>query len=199
MKYETRSCGYKLAFNGPSSVDEYDQKATKAGQCLEDAVNNTIYRGTLPEWQEEFAKVLAQKTSIAREVDAAATAKLKERAKGEVRDLPERFKIYNARVKATWANGDEAKEKDLQAWAQETADRIEVDPSPTQRVSAAQKGDLTKADDVLDHDADYIESKVSKMLAKVPDFALARDDENKPERTSLAKLIGKWIEAELTS
>src|SRR5580765_8171411 len=152
--YDTRSCGYKLRFNGPESVEEYDQKAKKPGQCLEDAINNTIYRGTLPEWQDEFARVLAKETGVAREVDAEATAKLKARAKGEVKDIPERFKAYNARVKATWANGDEAKENDI-----------------------------------LDHETDYIEAKVQKMLAKVPDYELARDDENKPEVTSLARLI----------
>jgi hypothetical protein len=199
MKYETRSCGYKLAFEGPDSVEAYDQKANKTGQALEDAVNNTIYRGTLPEWQEAFARVLAQRTGIAREIDADATAKLKARAKGEVRDIPERFKVYNNRVQAVYANGDEAKKKELADWAQEVANSIEIDPSPTQRVSAATKGDLAKADDILDHDIDYVEAKVSKMLSKVPDFDLARDDENKPERTSFAKLIGKWIEVELTS
>ena len=199
MKYDTRSCGYKLAFNGPDSVEAYDQKANKTGQALEDAVNNTIYRGTLPEWQEEFARVLAQRTGIARGVDQAATAKLKERAKGEVRDIPERFKIYNARVQATYANGDEAKKAELQSWAQEVADTVEIDPSPTQRTSAATKGDLAKADDILDHDLDYIEAKVSKMLAAVPDFDLARDDENKPERASFAKLIGRYIDAMLTA
>lgn len=199
MKYDTRSCGYKLAFNGPDTVEAYDQKANKTGQALEDAVNNTIYRGTLPEWQEEFARVLAQRTGIARGVDEVATAKLKERAKGDVRDIPERFKIYNARVQATYANGDEAKKAELAAWAQEVADTIEIDPSPTQRVSAATKGDLAKADDILDHDVDYIEAKVTKMLSAVPDFDLARDDENKPERASFAKLIGRYIDAMLTA
>jgi bifunctional ADP-heptose synthase (sugar kinase/adenylyltransferase) len=197
--YDTRSCGYKLRFNGPESVEEYDQKAKKPGQCLEDAINNTIYRGTLPEWQDEFARVLAKETGVAREVDAEATAKLKARAKGEVKDIPERFKAYNARVKATWANGDEAKEKQLGDWAQSAADKIEVDPSPSDRVSAAQKGDLAKASDILDHETDYIEAKVSKMLAKVPEYELARDEEGKPELTSLARLIARWIEAELTS
>jgi hypothetical protein len=195
--YDTRSCGYKLRFNGPESVEEYDQKAKKAGQCLEDAADNTIYRKTLPEWQDAFALILAKETGIARGVDAAATAKLKERAKGEVKDLPERFKLYNARIKATWANGDEGKEARLNELAQLAADKVEIDPSPSDRVSAAQKGDLAKAGDILDHDYDYVEAKVNKMLAKVPGYDLTRDDEGKPEQASLARLIARWIEVEI--
>jgi hypothetical protein len=201
MKYNTRSCGYKLAFNGPDTVEVYDQKAGKAGAALEDAVNNTIYRGTLPEWQDEFAHVIASRTGVPRGTDAAATAKVKERSKSnDVKDVPERFKTYNNRIRETWAGEDQEKLKQLDGWAQEVADKIEVDPGPSARVSAAAKGDLTKADDILEHELDYIEAKVAKMLAKVPDYELVRDaEDNKPERQSLARLIGKWIEAELTS
>jgi hypothetical protein len=198
-QYSTNSCGYKLNFNGPETVEEYDKRAGTVGQCLEDAVNNTIYRGTLPEWQEEFASVLERETGIKRSVDEDATAKLKSRAKNpdNVGPQPEKFRVYNARVKGTWANGDTAKEAQLQTWAQQTAEKIHVDPAPSVRQSTATKGDLAKADDIIAKDTDYIEARVQKMLALVPDFELQRDEENKPERLSLARLIAKWVEAEL--
>ena len=56
-QYETNSLGFtKLKFNGPGTVEDYDRAAGKVGACLEDAVDNTIYRSTLPEWQAAFAK-----------------------------------------------------------------------------------------------------------------------------------------------
>jgi hypothetical protein len=197
-QYPTNSCGYKLNFNGPDTVEEYDKRAG-VGQCLEDAVNNTIYRGTLPEWQEEFAVVLEKETGIKRGIDAEATAKLKSRAKNpdNVGPQPEKFRVYNARVKGTWANGDTTKEAQLQTWAQETANKVPIDPAPSVRQTTATKGDLAKVDDILSKDLDYIDTKVSKMLAAVPDFELQRDDEGRPERLSLARLLSKWVEAEL--
>lgn len=198
--YETNSCGYLLKFEGPDTVEEYDKKAGD-GQCLEDAVNNTIYRGTLPEWQDLFSRTLQDRTGVAREIDKTATEKVKSRSKNpeNVRDVPERFKTYNARIKSTWANGDKDKEAQLASWAQETADKVKVDPSPTQRVSAAAKGDLAKADDILEHDNNYIEVKIQKMLGVVPDYQLERDDDGKPERQSLARLIGRWVEGMLAA
>jgi hypothetical protein len=198
-QYSTNSCGYKLTFNGPDTVEEYDKRAGTIGQCLDDAVSNTIYRGTLPEWQEEFAAVLEKETGIKRGTDDDATAKLKGRAKNpdNVSAVPEKFRVFNTRVKATYGNGDKAKEEQLQAWAQATADKILVDPAPSVRQTAATKGDLAKVDDILSKDNEYVEGKVSKMLAKVPDFDLQRDDDGKPERLSLARLLAKWVEAEL--
>jgi hypothetical protein len=81
----------------------------------------------------------------------------------------------------------------LQSWAQEVADTIPVDPSPA-RQSALAKGDLLKAEDILDRDADSVEAKVQKFLAAVPDFELIRDDDNRPEKQSLARLIGRYID-----
>lgn len=201
MKYDTRSCGYKLAFTGQDSVEEYDEAAGRVGAALEDAVNNTIYRSTLPEWQATFGKVLEEKTGIPREIDAEATARVKAKAKNpnDTRDVPERFRTYNQRVRKQYAGaegeetGNGEKLAELQKWAQEVADGIRVDPSPA-RISAISKGDIIKAEDVLDHDVEYIEQKVQKFLAAVPDFELVRDDDNRPEKQSLARLIGKYID-----
>jgi hypothetical protein len=204
MQYDTRSCGYKIKFTGQDSVEEYDAAAGRTGACLEDAVNNTIYRSTLPEWQNAFGKLLQEKTGIPREIDPKATAQVKERAKnpGETKAVPERFRTYNTRVRKLYAGadgdkeGDPAKIAELQTWAQEVATSITVDPSPA-RVSAIAKGDLLKAEDILDHDTDYIEAKVQKFLVAVPEFELIRDDDNRPEKQSLARLVGRYIDTVL--
>jgi hypothetical protein len=197
MRYETSSAGYEITFNGPDSTEEYDEKS-EPGQCLKDAVANTIYRSTLPAWQTEFIKVLKERTGVQREVDVDATAKAKAKAKDpeNAREIPERFTSYNKRVNAEYVNGDQTKRAELEKLAQETADRITVDPAP-QRVSAIAKGDLLKAEDVLSGTPDSIEEKVQKYLNVVRDFELVRDDSNIPEKQSLARLIGKYVDAVL--
>lgn len=204
--YEIRTSGYKISFKGPDSVEKYNEAAgpDRPNAALEDACSNTIYRSTLPEFQQAFAKLLQERTGISREIDQAATRRVKDRAKNpaDTRDVPERFSIYNSRVRKVWAGaegdngGDPAKLSALQSWAQEVADTIEVDPSPA-RQSVILKGDLLKSEDILDHDPDYIEAKVQKFLAAVPDFELIRDDDNRPEKQSLARLIGRYIDVVL--
>jgi hypothetical protein len=204
MQYPTQSCGYKLSFTGQDTVEEYDEAAGEPGAALKDAVNNTIYRSTLPEWQNAFGKLLQERTKIPREIDPDATARVKARAKNpnDTKAVPERFRTYNTRVRKLYAGadgengGDPAKVKELETWAQEVAASITVDPSPA-RVSAIAKGDLLKAEDILDHDTDYIEAKVQKFLAAVPEFELIRDDDNRPEKQSLARLVGRYIDVVL--
>lgn len=195
MKFETSSAGYDLAFNAPNSVEEYD-KLSDAGQCLKDAIADTINRATILTWQSEFAKVLAERTGISREIDQKATAAVKEKAKNPetARDIPERFTTYNKRVNEQYANGDDAKRGDLETWAQEVADRVTFDPA-RQRTGTIAKGDLTKAEDILSGTPESIDAKVSKYLQLVPDFNLVRDDNGLPEKQSLARLVGKYVEA----
>jgi hypothetical protein len=198
-QYETSSCGYNLKFSGPGTVEEFDKRAGKDGQCLENGVMKIMWHETLPEWQEAFAEVLHQRTGIARAVDEEATNRVKAKSKNpqNVTPLNERLRTYNARVHAEWVNGDENKKLALQQWAQETADTIQVDPASATPQAAAQKGDIAKANDILSHDSDYIEERVSKLLSKVPDFDILRDDEGKPDAQSLARLINRYVIADL--
>jgi hypothetical protein len=197
--YDLNSNGYKLSFPGPDTVEEYDQKGGRAGACLEDACSNTGYRATLPEWASKFAPKLADLTGIARGVDTEATEKAKKRAKdpANVKSVPEKFKAYNTRVRDEWAGEDEAKLKQLQDLAQEVADGTPIDPSPSARVSAVDKAYISKAEDILSHDEDYVEARVAKMAQLVPGFTLQRDEDDRPEKTSLARLVARWIEAKL--
>lgn len=191
--YETNSLGYKLKFNGPATIEEYDQAAGRVGACLEDACDNTIYRGTLPEWQAAWAKRLEELTGTARGVDRAATDRAKSRSKkpDEVADVPEKVKAYDARVTAAMSEADRAA---LAAVAQEVADGIVVDPSPAKRAAGPGKDLLAKADSILTMPEDQIEARVQKYLSRVDGFDLQRDENDRPERVSLARLVGSYLD-----
>jgi hypothetical protein len=204
MNIETSSCGYTLTFTGPESIEAYDAKAGKDGTALVHACLYTVYRETLVTWQEAFAQLLASKTGIARQIDEEATARARSQSKHpeNVAPLQERVLAYNKRVASQWANGDDAKRAELQAWAQEVADKIEAVPSPVTpptKQDPVGKADLAKANEILSHPPDYIEERVALMLGELPDYELLRDagNENKPEVQSLARLINKYIVAKL--
>ena len=96
--YETNSLGYKLSFNGPKSSKITIRKLVVVGACLEDACDNTIYRGTLPEWQDAFASAVEEKLKEKRGTDTAATERAKSRAKdpSKIQDVPEKVPSSNA-------------------------------------------------------------------------------------------------------
>jgi len=192
MSYDTNSLGYKLSFEGPKTVEEYDSKSGKTGACLEDACDNTIYRGTLPEWQDAWAKKLEELTGQKRNVDQAATDRAKARSKepGKVKDILEKVKAYDARVTA---GKSEEEMKTFQAEAQKVADGITVDPSPSKRAKGPGKELLGKADSLLTLPDDQLQVKIDKFLSKVEGFELEEDENGKPERSSLAKLIGQYL------
>lgn len=192
-KYETNSMGYKLNFNGPDKVEDYDKAAGRVGACLEDAVDNTIYRGTLPEWQEAFGtQVLVPKYGD-RQVNQAATDAAKARSKTpeKVQPVMETWTRYHSRVTSGLSDADKAS---LAAEAQRIADAISVDPSPSKRQAGPNKAFLAKADSWLTLNEAELEAKVTPALQAVPDFDLERDEQGKPERASLARLIEKYVD-----
>jgi hypothetical protein len=201
--YETNSCGYALKFNGPASVEDYDSKARRPGTCLEDACKKTINTRTAVDWQEAFAALLAERTGIPRRIDEDATARARSKSKNpdQITPISERLSTYNTRVIAEWANGDQVKRDALREWAQETANKIEIDPSPTTPPKPAapspKTGDLAKANEILSHDYGYIEERVKLMLSQAPDFILVRDEAGKPDPQSLARLLNRYIIAKL--
>lgn len=195
-KHKTNSLGFPLVFNGPGTVEEFDQKAGRVGAALEGAIDDELYRGTLPEWQAEFAKEVEKLTGVPRGVDQPATDRVRARSKNpdKINDVPEKVKTY---VNRATAGMSEADKKALAALAQEVANRIEIDPSPTRRQAGPKKDLLDKADSVLAGPEDQIQLKVSKYMEKVPGFDLDTDETGKPERTSFARLIGEYVTAVL--
>lgn len=184
-----------VIFLGHTSVAERDAEAGREGSTLEDADFSDLYRSTLPEAHDKFAPVLQSMSGVVRGVNKEQTAKNQARAKEgkTVKDVPESFVDYADRVKAQATEDDW---KAIDAKFREIALATPVDASPSKRTGAASKANLEKADEILNRTADAIESTISKMLGLVPDYDLVRDDEGKPERTSLARMIGAYISAQ---
>ena len=191
-EYKTGSMGFKLTFQGPDSVEDYDRIAGKAGACLEDACDNTIYRGTLPEFQEEFAKRVEAFTGVTRNENTEATEKARARSKtpDKVKPIMETVARY---VKRATAGMEKERMEELQRIAQEVADTIKVDPSPSKRQGAIPKDLLLKADSVLELDEDEREAKITRWIEMVGEYEVARDDSNVPTRESLAMLAGEVL------
>lgn len=192
--YDTNSLGYPLKFKGPATVEDYDRVAGKVGACLEDASENTMYRSTLPEWQDEFSKVLEERTGQKRTVNEKATADARGRSKNpdKVKDILETVRVYHNRVTAGMSDEDK---KALAAEAQRIADGIVVDPSPSKRAAGLSKDLRNKADSLLTLPTDQLEAKVTKFMDKVPGFEVERDEANKPTPESLGRLIGQYLDA----
>lgn len=207
-KYSTNSVGYALKFEGPADAAEYDTKAGKVGACVEDACDNTIYRSTLPEWQEAFEPKLTELTGVKRGVDQKATDAARARSKNpdKVKDVPEKFKAFNLRARAAFfvdesgaaldekSDAYKAKDKELDALAQSVADTITIDPSPSARAAAPSKANLAKADDILAREEAKREATIANLLSVVSDYELERDEAGLPDRDSLARLVGKFVE-----
>jgi hypothetical protein len=88
----------------------------------------------------------------------------------------------------------EVEKQELVVLAQKKADEITVDPSPSKRARGPDKVLLAKADSILTLPADQLQAKIDKYLAKVEGFELETDEADKPERTSLARLIGQYLD-----
>jgi protein-tyrosine-phosphatase len=190
--YETGTMGFDVKLRGPGSVEVYDRKAGKVGATLEDAVENTIYRATLPELHDKLVPRIQEFTGMTREVNATATEAARGRSKNpdKVKDIMETVPKF---VKRATAGFDKDRMAELQRIVQEVADTIEIDPSPSKRATGIPKEYLAKADSVLTLDTDELEAKVTSWLEKVPGYEVERDEDNKPTRESLARLAQEVV------
>ena len=73
--------------------------------------------------------------------------------------------------------------------ARELASKTAIDASP----SRPDKDLLSKADSLLTLPADQLQDKVDKYLGAVRDFQLETDENGKPDRVSLARLVGRRL------
>jgi len=195
-KYETNSLGFPLEFNGPDSVEDYDRAAGKVGSCLEDAVENTIYRSTLPEFQDAFSKKVEEMTGQKRQVNTEATANTKARSKtpDKVKDIFETIRVFVNRATAGMSDADKTA---LGQIAQEVASGITVDPSPSKRQGGLRKDLKSKAESLLTLPDDQLEAKITSYLNYV-EYDLDRDEANKPTVESLGRLIGLVLEKKMS-
>lgn len=63
---EYKSLGLSLSFQVPDSVEEFDANAKRAGACLDEAINNIVYRGSLAEFRDTFLTKVEEETGIER-------------------------------------------------------------------------------------------------------------------------------------
>lgn len=183
---------------GHATVEDFDREAGRVGSALEEADYNVIYRDTLPDIHDKAIDEIEKLSGLARGIDEEKTAKAKAAAKdgAKVSDVKELPVPYFNRVKAavdadTWKLIDEH--------FREVALGTPVDASPSKRSGSATKANLEKADEVLLRTPDAVEAAVSKMLTLVPTFELTRAEDGKPERVSLARLVGAFIDAQKSS
>lgn len=208
QKFKTSSIGFDLSFTGPSTIEDYNAKggvrASGLPAVLEDAVGAEIAWGTLPEWQDEFDKALtaAYPGEYVRQVNEKATAEAKARAKSD--DAKAKAVVHETVTKsvkrflAGIADDDEGKAKlaAIKALAQSVADGIEIDPSPSKRQGAPKKDYLAKAETWLALSDEELEAKIEAGVAAGANIDLiARDDNGRPTKDSLARFIGAYIDA----
>lgn len=65
-KYENKSCGVKFSFDVPTTPEEFDALAGRAGACVEEANMNVIYRGVNADFRAEYLAALATKYNYER-------------------------------------------------------------------------------------------------------------------------------------
>lgn len=84
MKNTTiKSLGLTLSISVPSTVAEFDQNAKKEGACLEQAVNNILYRGVLAEFRGDFCEAVEKAFSLERKTkDTGRTKTVKDEKTG---------------------------------------------------------------------------------------------------------------------
>jgi hypothetical protein len=182
-----------LAFIGHDTADSFDKEAGKIGACVEEADASLAYRSTLPDFHDKFTPRLEELSGVKRGVNQEQTDKLKARAKdpSKVNDVPESFITFANRAK-TSVSEDVWKKIDEEARA--LAKTIKCDASPAARERGPKKMFLDKADSWLTLDDNALEAKIGPALNAVPDFDLERDDNGKPERSSLARLIERYVD-----
>lgn len=127
-----RSLGCDLNVQVPSTVEAFDTSARKVGACLEEAINNVVYRGVLAEFRDSFCEKVAEKTGIARRVK-----KTIKNTKGEDVEVLENEGDFIAyvRVQKGWTEDN----KELQSIADDVASSLLFDASATERKAPTPK------------------------------------------------------------
>jgi hypothetical protein len=186
-----------LKFIGHDDAEAYDAQANEVGACVLAADLNDWWRSGLPRLHDECIKILEKLSGVSRNVDPVATAKAKERAadSAKIEEVLEKFVPYANRVKASV---EESVWTAIDAAVRTLSATIAADSSPTARAKGPDKGSVAKAQSILTRDDEGIEAAVEKLFSLVPDFNLVRDDDGKPDETSLARLIDAWTEARRT-
>lgn len=213
---EVKSLGYKLNYNVPSSIEEFDQLAKESGAGLREANRNVLYRSVLAQFRNAFLHGLdADEGQEAIEgLDKLTGVERNFKVtKPEVRDgdgkitqeevsaWDETEDEYYKRVMATLVkNGNypsvEAAEAAFAGHAQAVLSAIPFDPSKTERKSSGPKKvpatyvDVAK-EIIAQGGADKAAAKLSSVLGRTVEaneasLAQAVWDDQKRQKKQLA-------------
>lgn len=188
-----------LGFPGHENAEEFDREAGYQGAAVEEGDTSIAYRSTLPEFHKAFTPTMEQLSGVKRGINEEATEKAKSRSKdpAKVEPIPESFITYANKVKAQLSDADW---KAIDDAARELANTIKIDASPSKRMAGPGKDLLAKADSLLQLPPDQLQAKIDKYLGAAEGYDLTIDESTgKPERSSLARLVGKYLDFMLAS
>lgn len=123
-EYKTNT-GLVFKHEVPSSVEEFDQNAKKAGACLEEATNNVVYRSSLAEFRASMCEKLEEKYKEPRKTKVSG----KNKAGEDIVVFAETENDYIERVAAL----QKVEVTSFQALADEVSKSISFDASATVR------------------------------------------------------------------
>ena len=157
QRISVSSLGFDLTKEVPSTVEEYNTLAKRESAALEDAINNTLYRGTLAEFRSKFLEELGTLTGVARGIVKPATS---EEADDAVYESEGKW------YKRILASVNNVVPPDWTVLAQRIMDASAFDPSAKERSSdgpAIGKKDLALAQELIKRG----ESKVAEVAAQL--------------------------------
>jgi hypothetical protein len=203
---EYSSLGLKVNFSVPESVEEFDANAKRIGACLEEATNNSVYRGMLGDfrdvllhgWAEKGIKGLDDIYGVERKtkpvLDRKTNLPRKDKDDNEVTTYDETEEEFLDRVLAEKG----LKIEDIQEHANTVAASLVFDASAREKKAPKPKKlsstYLDAAKKLLEK---YEDSKINKTFAKfIPDQAtFARTGDAAKDAETLGWLFKAYNEA----
>lgn len=171
QRISVSSLGFDLTKEVPSDVTEYNALAPKRENAvLEDAINNTLYRGTLAEFRSKFLEELGTLTGVERAVVKPESAPDADDAtyESEGKWYKRILASVNGTVPANWI-----------VLAQRIMDESSFDPSAKERSSdgpAIGKKDLAFAEELFKRGVDKVTEVVKQLSVKLGREIVLGDD-----------------------
>lgn len=83
---EYESLGVTVPFQVPETIEEYERLAKRQGACLDEAIDNVVYRGCLASFRKAFVAAFEKATGVARKTRSITTTS---DGKETVRNVPD--------------------------------------------------------------------------------------------------------------
>lgn len=138
---EVKSLGFNISVAVPNSVEEFDTLAKREGACLENGVNNIIYRSTLATFRSVFCERLEQASGIQRLTE---TKPARKEGGDPITTFAESEMKFVARVRAEQGLDDESFKSSYSGLADEVIGLDECAFDPTKAERSAKEPKLAK-------------------------------------------------------